>query len=240
MNKHHWLAAAAFVSAVWVAVPAAAADMMAMPPAATTLSITAEGRVARTPDIAEVSGGVVTSAPTAAAAMAENATRMTAVVAAIRKAGVAERDIQTSGLSLQPQYRYDNNVPPVLTGYQATNSVALRIRKIADTGRLLDTLVGVGANQINGPTFKVDGAEAALDEARTAAVATARKRAELYARATGLHIHRIASVAEQAGYEPGPRPMMMMARAEKVADSTPVAPGEVALTVNVTMVFEME
>jgi uncharacterized protein YggE len=71
-------------------------------------------------------------------------------------------------------------------------------------------------------------------------VATARQRAALYAKATGLHIRRIASIAEQAGYEPGPRPMMMTARAEKMADSTPVAPGEVALTVNVTMVFELE
>jgi len=208
-------------------------------PALTTLTVAAEGRVTRAPDIAEVSGGVVTTAPTAAAAMADNARQMTAVVAAIKKAGIADRDIQTTGLNLQPQYRYENNQPPVITGYQATNTVALRIRRIADSGRLLDTLVGVGANQINGPNFTVAAADAALDEARIAAVATAQARAELYARAAGLKVRRIASISESAGVEPGPRPMML-ARAEKMADSTPVAPGEVALTINVTMVFELQ
>jgi len=216
-----------------------AAAQPAPPPALTTLTVAAEGRVTRAPDIAEVSGGVVTTAPTAAAAMADNARQMTAVVAAIKKAGIADRDIQTTGLNLQPQYRYENNQPPVITGYQATNTVALRIRRIADSGRLLDTLVGVGANQINGPNFTVAAADAALDEARIAAVATAQARAELYARAAGLKVRRIASISESAGVEPGPRPMML-ARAEKMADSTPVAPGEVALTINVTMVFELQ
>ncbi len=219
---------------------AAAANAQTVP-TPTTLTVVAEGRATRAPDIAEVSGGVVTAAPTAAAAMAENATRMNAVVAAIRKAGVADRDIQTTGLNLQPQYRYENNQPPVLTGYQATNTVSLRIRKIADSGKLLDTLVSVGANQINGPNFRVEDSESALDEARTQAVATARKRAELYARASGLRVKRIASIAENGGYEPVPRPMAMMVRAEKMdAAPTPVVPGEVALTVNVTMTFELE
>ena len=239
MNKRNWLAAAAAIGIA--AATSASAQAVPPTPAATTLSISAEGRVTRAPDIAEVSGGVVTMAPTAAAAMTENAVRMNAVVGAIRKAGIADRDIQTSGLNLQPQYRYENNQAPILTGYQATNTVALRIRRIADTGKLLDTLVGVGANQINGPNFRVEAADAALDEARLAAVKTARTRAELYARASGLHIKRIASIAESAGYEPGPRPMAMASRAEKMdAAPSPVAPGEVALTINVTMVFELE
>lgn len=231
------LAAAAFGAA------AAGAQAVAVPvtPAPTTLTIVAEGRVTRAPDIAEVSGGVVTVAPTATAAMAENATRMNAVVAAIRKAGIAERDIQTTGLNLQPQYKYGDNQPPTLTGYQATNTVALRIRKIADTGKLLDTLVTVGANQLNGPNFRVDDSAAALDEARSAAVATARKRAELYAKAAGMRIKRIAAISESAGNEPGPRPMLMAMR-EKAMDSapSPVAAGEVALTIDVTMTFELE
>lgn len=211
----------------------------AVVPTPTTLTISAEGRVTRAPDIAEVSGGVVTSAPTAAAAMAENASRMTAVVAAVKKAGIADRDIQTSGLNLQPQYRYENNQPPVLTGYQVTNTVSLRLRKIGEAGRLLDTLVGVGANQINGPNFSVDSADAALDEARVAAVAMARTRAQLYAQAAGLRIKRIVSISEGGAIEPGPRPMMM-ARAMKMEAAPPVEPGEVALGVNVTMVFELE
>jgi uncharacterized protein YggE len=209
-------------------------------PTATTLTVAAEGRVTRAPDIAEVSGGVVTSAATAAAAMAENASRMTAVVAAVKKAGIADRDIQTTGLNLQPQYRYADNQPPVLTGYQVTNTVSLRLRKLGEAGRLLDTLVGVGANQISGPNFSVDAANAALDEARVAAVAMARTRAQLYAQAAGLRIKRIVSISEGGTIEPGPRPMMMMARADKMAAAPPVAPGEVALGVNVTMVFELE
>jgi hypothetical protein len=209
-------------------------------PAPTTLTVNAEGRVARAPDIAEVSGGVVTMAATATAAMTENANRMAAVVAAVRKAGIADRDIQTSGLNLQPQYKYENNNPPVLTGYQVTNTVSLRIRKLPEAGRLLDTLVSVGANQISGPNFKVENADAALDEARLAAVATARARAELYARASGMKIRRIASISETGGYDQGPRPMAMTMRSEKMDAASPVEPGEVALTVNVTMVFELE
>lgn len=227
---------AALLAASLAAAPALADDHV---PRVPTLTITAEGHADRVPDVADISSGVVTAAPTAAAALAANATRMTAAVAAVRRAGIAERDIQTSGLSLQPQYRYENNQPPVLTGYQATNTVALRVRDLASTGRLVDALVAVGANQINGPNFRVDAADAALDEARTRAVATARARADLYARASGLHVKRIVSIAETSGERPEPRVMMMAARA-KMADSTPVAPGEVTLAVNVTMMFELE
>lgn len=232
MKKRNLAAIAAAISLSSVA------DAQSATP--TTLTVNAEGRVARAPDIAEVSGGVVTSAPTAAAAMRENAERMTAVVAAVRKAGIAERDIQTSGLSLQPQYRYQNNAPPVLTGYQATNTVSLQIRKIAETGKLLDALVGVGANQISGPNFRVEAADAALDEARVEAVATARARAELYAKAAGKQVRRIVSIAESGGFEPGPRPLIAKAMMMDAAPAPPVAPGEVALAVNVTMVFELQ
>jgi hypothetical protein len=206
----------------------------------TVLTLTAEGRSLRAPDVAEVSGGVVTVAPTAAAAMRENAARMTAVVAAVKQAGIADRDIQTTGLSLQPQYRYENNAPPVLTGYQATNTVALRIRKIDQTGKLLDTLVEVGANQISGPNFVVENNAAALDEARVAAVKAGRARAELYAGAAGLKVRRIISITEGGSFDPGPRPMMMKASMDAAPAAPPVAPGEVSLNVNVTMTFELE
>ncbi len=208
-------------------------------PQPATLTVTAEGKVDRAPDVAQISGGVVTTAPTASAAMAENAQRMSAVVAAVRRAGVADRDIQTQGLSLSPQYRYDNNQPPVLTGYQASNTVSLRLRKLADAGRLLDTLVQVGANQLNGPTFSVDNTAAALDEARAAAVSQARSRADLYAKAAGVRIKRILSISESSD-QPGPRPMLRAAMAMKAESATPVEPGEIALSVNVTMVFELE
>ena len=204
-----------------------------------TLTLSVEGKAARAPDLAEVSGGVVTLAPTAAAAMAANAARMTAVVAAVRRAGLADRDIQTSGLSLQPQYRYENNQPPALTGYQATNTVTLRIRRLPDTGRLLDALVAAGANQLSGPAFRIEAADTALDEARTAAVATGRARAELYAKAAGLHVRRIQSIGESGG-SPEPRPIMVRAMMKSEAAEAPVAPGEVSLSISVTMVFELE
>ncbi|TFU03069.1 SIMPL domain-containing protein [Polymorphobacter arshaanensis] len=210
--------------------------------AAPTVTLSVEGRVSQAPDIVDISGGVVTSAPTAAAALADNATRMTAVVAAVRKAGIADRDIQTSGLSLQPQYKYGDNQPPVLTGYQANNTISIRVRKIDDAGKLIDTLVAQGANQISGPTFGIDKADAALDSARAQAVATGRTRADLYAKAAGLRVRRLVSISEGGAVEPGPRPMVMMARADKIgaAPPTPVAPGEVELSITVQMVYELE
>lgn len=207
----------------------------------TLLTMTVEGRTTRTPDVAEISGGVVTSAATAAAALAENAEKMNAVVAAVRKAGIAERDIQTAGLNLQAQYRYEANQAPILTGYQVSNTVNLRVRAVAQTGKLIDTLVGVGANQINGPTFRVEDSDAALDEARQAAIGTAKARAELYAKAAGMRVRRIVTISEGGAIEPGPRPMMMKTMAmDSERAPTPVAAGEVALSVNVTVVFALE
>ena len=153
------LLAAALLSAA----PAFAADEAAKP---TTLTITAEGHFDRAPDIAELSGGVVSQAATAAAALSANATRMTSVIAAVRRAGIAPRDIATSVLSLQPQYRYTNGEAPVLTGYQVTNTVGLKVRNLPDAGRLVDALVAAGANQISGPSFRVDDAEGTLNAAR--------------------------------------------------------------------------
>ena len=234
MKTRHF---AAMIAAAVASLPAQA-QMVPAP----TVTLSVEGRVAQAPDIVDISGGVVTSAPTAAAALADNATRMTAVVAAVRKAGIADRDIQTSGLSLQPQYKYANNEAPVLTGYQATNTISIRVRKIDDAGKLIDTLVAQGANQISGPTFGIDKADAALDSARAQAVATGRTRADLYAKAAGLRVRRLVSISEGGAVEPGPRPMVMMARADKIgaAPPTPVAPGEVELSITVQMVYELE
>jgi uncharacterized protein YggE len=204
----------------------------------TRLDVSAVGSVDRAPDMATIGAGVVTQSPSAGRAMADNARSMTATIAALKKAGIADRDIQTSSLSLQPQYRYGDNQPPVLTGYQASNRVSVRLRDLAKAGAVIDALVAAGANQIDGPSFGLDKPEAALDEARTQAIATAKGRAELYAKATGLRVKRIVSISESGVSEGGPRPIMMM-RAAK-ADSTPVAAGEQTLTVNVAVTFELE
>jgi uncharacterized protein YggE len=219
------------------ATPALAADGKDLPEHGTRLDIVATGEVQRAPDVATIGAGVVTQATQAGAAMASNAERMTATVAALRKAGVADRDIQTSQVSLQPQYRYGENQPPVLTGYQVSNRVTVRLRDLRNAGRVLDALVAAGANQIDGPTFGVDKPEAALDEARTQAIATARSRAELYAKAAGLRVVRIARISESGQVESPIRPMAVMAM-RKAAD-TPVEAGEQALSVTVSVSFEL-
>lgn len=207
--------------------------------AGTRLAIVAEGDVSRVPDIALVTAGVVTQATGASAAMAENARRMAAAVAALRQAGVADRDIRTASLTLSPQYRYVDNQPPALTGYQASNQLAVTLRDIARAGPVLDALVAQGVNQIDGPTLSIDHPEAALDEARIQAIATARGRAALYARAAGLSVARIVSIDESGGdAAPPPRPMMAMAMRKEAAD-TSIQAGEQKLSVTVSVVFEL-
>ncbi len=232
---------ALFLCATMVALPAAAQTPVPAPTPilsdATLLDVTAEGKVTRVPDIATIRAGVVSQSPTAAAALTDNAARMTRVVAALRRAGVADRDLQTAQIQLQPQYRYAENQPPVITGYQASNGVSVRFRDVAKSGAILDALVAQGANQIDGPNLSVDAADAALDEARTDAIRRARARAELYAKAAGMRVDRILTIVEGNGQMPPP-PMPMMARASiQSADSTPVVAGEQELGVTVSVRF---
>jgi len=209
--------------------------------AGTRLDVNASGEVTRVPDLAIISAGVVTKAATAGSALQQAATRMQRVRAALKAAGVEDRDIQTSNISLNPEYRYVNNQPPQLTGYSATNTVTVRFRDIANAGKILDALVKEGANQINGPTLTIDKPEAALDEARAQATAKGRARAELYARSMGMRVVRVVAVSESGSSYPVPPPMPMYARAEaaQAADSK-IDPGEQKLQVNLSMTFELQ
>lgn len=236
------LRSALILAAIGAAVPAAAQQVApATTPIltdATLLDVVADGKATRVPDIATIRAGVVSQSPTAAAALADNAQRMTRVVAALRKAGVADRDIQTAQIQLQPQYRYADNQPPVITGYQASNSVSVRFRDVGKSGSILDALVAQGANQIDGPTLSVDAADAAMDEARTDAIRRARARAELYAKAAGMRVDRIVSIVENGGAQPPmPMPVMAQMRMAKAEDSTPLAAGEQDLTATVSVRF---
>jgi hypothetical protein len=226
---------ATLAAALASAAPLAAAEPVPV------LTVTASATVEATPDVATLSAGVVTQAPDAAAALAANSTRMTEVVAALRKAGVAERDIQTSQLSVQPQYRYREGQAPLITGYQAMNSVSVRLRDMARVGPVLDTLVKVGANSVSGPDFMVDKPEPLLDAARAQAVKAARARAELLAAAAGVQVVRVLSIREGASFEPEFRPMMRTMAMDSVAAAPPppVAPGETRLTAQVTVSFEI-
>ncbi|GAB2620915.1 SIMPL domain-containing protein [Novilysobacter erysipheiresistens] len=224
-----------------VAMPAAAQIVTSAPVTTdgTLLSVSAEAETTRVPDIAHLSTGVVTQAADAKAAMQANAEQMTRVVAAIRKAGIAERDIQTSGVNLNPQYRYEENQPPTITGYEARNTVNITVRDIGELGGILDALVAVGANQIHGPSFAVDDKESAYDEARRAAIEKAQSRAAMYAKTLGMRVRRIVSISEGNGGFSPPVPMMAMARMEKASADTPIAPGESTLSVNLDVVFEL-
>lgn len=205
-----------------------------------TLTLTAGADVARTPDQLRLTAGVLSTAATAAEAMAANSARMIAVLSALKAAGIAAKDVQTTGLSLSPQYRYPPEQSPILTGYQARNAISIRTTRLAEAGKLVDAAIKANANEVQGPEFGLVNADAALDEARTAAVASGRARAELYAKAAGLKVKRITSISEgSAGPEPGPRPMLRSAMAESSA-APPVQPGEIALSVQVTMSFELE
>lgn len=211
-----------------------------VPASGAVLDVVAQGRTTRTPDVATIRAGVVTQAPTAAAALRDNSGRMARVLAALRRAGVAARDTQTAQVGLQPQYRYGDNRPPVVTGYQATNSVAVRFRDIARSGAVLDALVTEGANQIEGPTLALDQPEAALDEARADAIRRARTRADLYARAAGMQVTRIVSIGEGAVQDGGPRPPIILTSA-RMMDSgqakTELAAGETEVAATVTVRF---
>jgi uncharacterized protein YggE len=206
----------------------------------TRLDVNATGDVTRVPDLAMISAGVVSRASTATSAIQQTAARMARVREALRRAGIADRDIQTSNISLNPDYVYATNQPPKLSGYSASNQLTVRFRDIASTGKILDALVEEGANQISGPNLSIEHPEAALDEARAKAVAAGRARADLYARSLGMRVARIVSVAETGGYAPPPpmAPMVMAARAER--DQTAIDPGEQKLQVGVAMTFELQ
>ena len=211
------------------------------------LTVTGEGRSSRTPDLAVFNAGVTTQGKTAAEALAENSRAMTQVIASLKRAGIADRDIQTSNLSVSPVYAEPRRLPdgsieqqtPVIVGYQVSNNVSVRQRKLGDYGKVIDTLVSAGANQVNGPSFQLDDADTALDEARVEAMKKARARANLYADAAGLKVVRILSITESGGHYPTPPVFYARDAAMAAPPPAPVQPGEVRLTANVTVLFEL-
>ncbi len=212
----------------------------AMPSDGTLLSVSAEASAKRVPDVATISTGVVTQATDANAAMRANAVQMDKVMAAIKAAGIAERDVQASGINLNPQYKYVENAPPSIVGYQASNTVNVKVRDLSKLGKVLDAFVEQGANQVNGPSFEVDKPDEAYDEARVAALKKAQARAQTYADALGLKVRRIVSISEGGASIPRPMPMMRALAADAgFAKETSVSPGESSLSVSIEAVFEL-
>lgn len=232
--------AAAFAVMAAAAAPMASAQtpqVVAPTAQGTLLSVSAEGLSEGRPDMAIINLGVTTEGQTAAAALAENARRMTALNAALRRAGVAERDIQTSNVSVYPQQQYVEGQQPRITGYQANNTVTAKVRAIDNTGRVIDAAVAAGGNTVNGVSFTYADPDRELDAARRDAIAEARRRAELYANALDMRVVRIVAVQEGGGYSP-PMPMPMERMAAQDA-STPISPGQIETRVSVSVTFEL-
>ena len=197
------------------------------------VTVTGEATVAVAPDTAMIRLGVSTQEKTAREASEANAKQMTAVLAAIKDTGVADRDIQTSRLSLQPQYDPNKSGTARLTGFQASNQVTVRIRDIDKLPTVLDRAITAGANEMSGIEFVVSEQSKLLDQARDDAIADAHRKAEIYAKAAGAKLGRVVSITEE-GSPPPPRPIQAMR-----AGAVPIAPGEQTLRAIVTVSYEL-
>jgi hypothetical protein len=208
------------------------------PFAATTLQLSAYGEIEAPPDMATLVLGETTTGTNAAAAARSNAEVMARVVTALKTAEVAERDIQTSQLNLAPQYAYEPNQPPRLTGYQASNQVRVTVHDLTRLGRIADAVVGAGATNVSQIAFGLANPVAAENSARVAAVKALEDKAALYAEATGYRIGRLVNLSETGAEQPV-SPMPMMALAARAEPATPIATGQIKVRVEVTGMFEL-
>ena len=205
------------------------------------ISVSGLGEVKTRPDMAIVTSGVISEAASAQDALSKNNAAMAAVIAALKNAGVAEDDIQTSNFSVSPQYppyQPNQTATPRISGYQVSNQVTASVKDLAKLGTTLDALVRAGSNQINGIMFDVKEPKKVLDEARKKAVADAKAKAELYAEAAGVSLGRVVQISESGGViEPQPMYRAKMVAADAAA--VPVAPGQQTLTASVSIVYEL-
>jgi uncharacterized protein YggE len=212
---------------------------LALLPAATAraldrlVTVTGESTVYAAPDMATIQIGITTQAASAREASEANAKKMTGLLAAIKAAGIAEADTQTTQLSLQPQYSGGN--APRITGFQASNQVTIRVRELAAVSNVLDRAIAAGANDISGIEFVVSERSKALDRARKDAIDDARRKAELYAGAAGAKVGPVVTISEIM-HQPPVRPMV---RSMREAASVPVAPGEQQLRLSLAVTFEL-
>jgi uncharacterized protein YggE len=230
------------------AIPLLAAAALAAPVAAAEVQIQAQAPVVEltvsetvnsAPDIAHVGTGVTTRAKSAKEAVRLNAVAMQKVIDRLKTLGIADKDIQTSNFNLNAQYSYPNGGTPVFTGYEASNQVTAKVRQVDKVGDVLDALVAAGATNINGPSFTLDDDTAAQQAARTRAFQRGQALAQAYARMAGYSGVRLLEVSESVQGS-GPRPPVPVAyRAVAAQAKTPVEAGEVGITVNLTVKYEM-
>ena len=199
------------------------------------VTVTGEGTVDAVPDNAVIRIGVSSQGKTARAASDANAREMNAVLAAIKDGGVAERDVQTSSLSLQPQYDPKQTGAAHLIGFRVNNQITVKVRDIGKLAALLDRAIAAGANEMSGIEFKVSNEAKLLDQARTAAIADAHRKAELYAQAAGMQIGRVIVISEEGATPPAP-----VYRALRAGMAAPaIAPGEQTVHAVVTVSYEL-
>lgn len=200
------------------------------------ITVTGEASLPATPDMAAVSLGVTTEGATAAEAMAANSAALNAVLDRLKAAGIDDNDLQTSNLSLSPNWvGYDSGSTPTISNYVASNMLNVRVRDLAVLGGVLDASIADGANTLNGITFDLATPRPVMDEARKAAVADAKVRAELYATAAGVSLGKLVSISEVQGYG-APMPVFMDAKA---ASPVAVATGQIAMQAQVTVTYEI-
>ncbi|WP_337267040.1 SIMPL domain-containing protein [Oryzifoliimicrobium ureilyticus] len=224
--------------------PALAAEEGVQKP---TIVVTAEGRATMAPDTALLDFSVVKNDKTAKAALDENNKAMAAVIDGLKKAGVADKDLQTSGFSVQPQYVYpqnqnNENKPPQLVGYQVSNSVSVRLRDLSKLGGVLDQAVMLGINQGGQIQFINDNTDSAMEEARRKAVANAMQKAKVLADAAQVILGKPIEIREQnsIAMPPAPAPMMRATMMKEADAGVPVQNGENTYNVNVQMVFAIQ
>ena len=203
-----------------------------------TISVSGVGEVQAVPDMAIVSAGVATDGSTARTALSANNAAIARVVQAVRDAGVDARDVQTARVNVSPVYSQPRGEAPRISGHRASNTVTVRLRDLPKLGAMLDGLVAAGANQLHGVRFTFAEPDRLLDEARKKAVAEARRKAELFAAASGVRVGAVLSIEEGEGAVPMPRPIAMAARAEAVG--VPIEAGEIELRASVRVVFAIE
>ena len=229
--KYRAALAAAIAAGALLAAPALA---QIVPPAAITVS--GEATVSVPPDLALVEGGVTSEAKTAREASDSNNAAMGKVLQALKGAGIETKDLQTARLSLQPQSAPNRSGPSAIVGYRASNRVTIRVRDVTKVAGVIDTLVAAGANDIGGINFMVSQASKLLDEAREQAVADARRKAEIYAKAAGVTLGAPLSISEEG--TPAPMPFRKMSAG--MAAAAPVAQGEETLSVTVSVSWSIK
>ncbi len=237
-------ASASLLAALLIATAPALAQDVPDEASRRVITVTGQGEAAIAPDMAIINLTVLREGATAREALDAGIAAMAEVLAAMREAGIADRDLQTSGFGIAPQYVYPENGEsgegPRITGYQVTNSLSVRVRDLTELGGLLDQAVSLGVNQGGDILFTNDDPAAAMDEARRDAVEDARNRAETLVEAAGVGLGEIVRIDESVHQAP-PMPMMRaeMARGLAADAAVPVATGENTYAVTVTITWEL-